>query len=472
MKKSLNNKLLAVISAVVVFSPFSGASAETLQEAVLKVLGSHDRIQAAKADFAAFETRVHEAFANNWTPQFELTTHVGAEAQSSQASGANSELYSRELDLKLTQRLWDWGQGTALVQAAEQTKKQYEAGLIDATQVLTLDAVVSYINLKRTEKMVQYAKDSIVNIKRQGKVEDARVALGKGYSSDVLQVKAQLAGAETRLADSRGALLQARNHIRTVFMRDPNEISKLKPSQPLFKILPKTLDEVVAYTHASNLSAKQLAYTANMMSKQADSTRIATFYPVINAILEHKLKEGVGGVDEFERETFAKVEVTFPFNLGLSGFDAIEAANKDAEAARLRYQDNLLQVTELARTAWDNLATVRVKAKLLAEQADLAEKFLELAREERKLDKRTLLDVLNGETALINSRSDAASAKADVQIAFYTLIQTMGALSPELLAEDAHKRDLKLPALVATQLDSTQEPLISKSEVVDLFNHQ
>ena len=42
----------------------------------------------------------------------------------------------------------------------------------------------------------------------------------------------------------------------------------------------------------------------------------------------------------------------------------------------------------------------------------IAAEFLELARKERQLGNRTLLDVLTGEAALINANSAAASASA------------------------------------------------------------
>jgi len=51
-----------------------------------------------------------------------------------------------------------------------------------------------------------------------------------------------------------------------------------------------------------------------------------------------------------------------------------------------------------------------------------------LAREERKLDKRSLLDVLSGEVALINAKSDAVSAETDIAISVVTLLDAMGVL--------------------------------------------
>ena len=53
----------------------------------------------------------------------------------------------------------------------------------------------------------------------------------------------------------------------------------------------------------------------------------------------------------------------------------------------------------------------------------------ELARKERKAGNRTLLDVLGGETALINAQADAIAAKIEVLINSYTLLSLMGGLT-------------------------------------------
>ncbi|MCS5687938.1 MAG: TolC family protein, partial [Acidimicrobiales bacterium] len=90
-------------------------------------------------------------------------------------------------------------------------------------------------------------------------------------------------------------------------------------------------------------------------------------------------------------------------------------------------------VEEAARNAWDSLQTARENAEQLHNQADIAAEFLELARKERQLGNRSLLDVLAGETALINASSDAASADTDVTIVAFTLLSVMGKLSPNVV---------------------------------------
>ena len=93
----------------------------------------------------------------------------------------------------------------------------------------------------------------------------------------------------------------------------------------------------------------------------------------------------------------------------------------------------------MLRTTWDGLDTAQKNAQFLTNQARISGEFLELARKERQAGNRTLLDVLGGETALINAQADAIAAKIEVLISSYTLLSLMGGLtldSIELVAND------------------------------------
>ena len=76
-----------------------------------------------------------------------------------------------------------------------------------------------------------------------------------------------------------------------------------------------------------------------------------------------------------------------------------------------------------------HLKTAQQNAQFLTNQARISGEFLELARTERQAGNRTLLDVLNGETAFINAQADAIAARIEVLINSYTLISLMGGLS-------------------------------------------
>jgi outer membrane protein, adhesin transport system len=81
------------------------------------------------------------------------------------------------------------------------------------------------------------------------------------------------------------------------------------------------------------------------------------------------------------------------------------------------------------RNAWEGLDTAKEKLDYLRTQSDISAEFLELARKERTLGTRSLIDVLAGETSLINASADAAAAETDVAVAVYKLLNAMGQLS-------------------------------------------
>lgn len=421
-----------------VLTPVLDARAETLREAVEGILQKHDRIMAAKADVNASDERVTERFKSSFLPTLSVTSHYGHERRMQKAPGTNTDLESREVDVKLTQLLWDFGKANATVEVARWQKEQMQAAMVTAQQALMLDATTAFYNLQRANKVLKLARQSVDNIKRQGEVEDVRVALGRGYSTDVLQVKTQLVGAKAREVQSMGTVAQAQEHVRTVFLREADDVLKLTPPNEAFlDELPKTVDEAVAQGVKSNPQLQQLRLVSRMMKSQKTSVERTNFFPTIQGVVERKFKDKVAGVDEFEDETFGKVELTYPLNLGLSGLNGISAAGQDLEAAQRRYEDTRRMIEEQARVAWHNLNTARANAELLHSQANIAAKFLQLAKEERKMDKRTLLDILNGETALINAQSDAVSADTDVIVAGFTLLQTMGTLEPAILSNDS-----------------------------------
>ena len=100
-----------------------------------------------------------------------------------------------------------------------------------------------------------------------------------------------------------------------------------------------------------------------------------------------------------------------------------EYAGKDAAvesylATSTRIKDQEDMIMQMLRTTWDGLKTAQQNAQFLTNQARISGEFLELARQERQAGNRTLLDVLGGETALINAQADAIAAKIEVLIKY------------------------------------------------------
>ncbi len=81
------------------------------------------------------------------------------------------------------------------------------------------------------------------------------------------------------------------------------------------------------------------------------------------------------------------------------------------------------------------MLTAKSNAEFLRNQANISGEFLVLARKERRLGKRSLLDVLNGETSYISALSSAVSAETDYALAAYKLLHAMGSLDLKLFED-------------------------------------
>ncbi len=157
------------------------------------------------------------------------------------------------------------------------------------------------------------------------------------------------------------------------------------------------------------------------------------YYPTLDAIAASEFKDDDAGTAGGQVDRSIKLQLKYAFDFGFTARNSLKAARSGQSAAEQRYADTRISIEEQVRNTWSNLQTAQATAEFLRNQANIAGEFLELARRERQLGRRSLIDVLSGETALINSNSDAASAETDVAIAVYQLLGAMGKLEVAIL---------------------------------------
>lgn len=426
VRKNLVTTFLA-IAVVALGAPT--ASAQDIKESISDLVKNHKRIIAAEADLAAARELIRVS-RGGWFPTLGVTAHYGYERQLKGNLTKDTHLPSREIDFTITQLLWDFDSTDATVQTSRLAYENSLSTLVATRQGLILEGMVAYLTMLSTSQILGFSRSSEANIKRQTELEDTRVQRGAGLSTDVLQAKTQLAGAQARRVRAQGALMNSRNRYRAVFGHDVEDIdSMIKPRAPV-EMIPETLEEAVEVAMESNPQLKAAQIAAHIARENVRSTRAAEF-PTFNAIAESKYKEDVAGTIGSKHEQLIKVELTYSLNLGMIAINSIRAAEQTVTASTNRYGDARNLVEEQVRNAWQNLLTSKETSEFLSNQANIAGEFLELARRERKLGQRSLIDVLAGETALINASSDAAAAETQVNIAVYTLLAVMGQLELE-----------------------------------------
>ncbi len=400
-----------------------------LEAALKSVLANHKTVLATKNDINAAKLRVKQS-RGGYFPSLDVTANWGHENIIKYGPGNNTQLNARDATAKITQTITDFGVTESAVKTSKLSLKQTEATEKQIKNDILLRAITAYLRVIQSRESVRYAIQSVSNIKKQTELEDAAVSAGGGLTSDVLQAKTQLAGAQARQIQFEGVLAASKHEFEYIFGTFPENINSLILLKSVFEKIPKSLEEAEDLTMKSNPTLLAARITEDI-GKEAINSAKSSLFPTLKGIVSHSEKQDFGGIVGFKRETSAKLDFAYPLNLSLSEYAGKNAAVESYLATSTRIRDQEDMIKQMLRTTWDGLRTAQQNAQFLTNQARISNEFLELARQERKAGNRTLLDVLGGETALINAQADAIAAKIEVLINSYTLLSLTGGLTLE-----------------------------------------
>ena len=311
---------------------------------------------------------------------------------------------------------------------------QSQTRLRRARQALILEGTGAYLNLLRTADTLRFARQSEARVKNVRQMEDAKVRRGAGLASDVLQAKAQLAGASAIRVRAQGAFPNARNRYISVFVKPPGALKAYRrPKLPLAR-LPKKIDDAIGRARKNNLDLASSQFDVDIAQQSTRSARSA-FFPKIEFKGDLNRLHDASGIPGTKIEKAIKLELSYPLFTGGRDTAAYRASLNRRRATLKRRDDLRRSVDEQVRNAWQNMITTKANAEFLRNQANISGEFFDIARREVRLGRRALIDVLNAETNFINSVSAAVSAETDYALAVYNLLFAMGALELDVFAK-------------------------------------
>ena len=398
-----------------------------LDRELARLLQEHALISQADKELLSAKQQV-EAAQSAWFPTLSVSGLYGRE-HIDRDIGTDTKMTKSELDASLRQTLWDFGKTSGAITKAEKTvtRKELERDL--QAQNLLLAGLEAYINLKKAYRVANFARQSEENIKQQTSLEDTRINNGKGYTTDVLQAKAQLAGARAKRVSAEQVLSTAKNRYVTVFNTPaPSDADMVMLAIPSV-LLPADIEGLIRDVVLNNPDVRREQAGVAVATAEKERVKANQWMPSLELVAStqnHRNQDGVAG-DRYDNE----IAVQFNWNINLAGQanHQVKSAAADEAAQQSQADYTLLTAKETAENAWSDLILAKERAGYLRDQAEIAKQFLELARKERELGRRSLIDVLSGETSLINAQSDYSAAQADVVIASYNIVRSMGKLT-------------------------------------------
>ncbi|MDI3338059.1 TolC family outer membrane protein [Defluviimonas aestuarii] len=404
-----------IVACICAFGLSGPARSETLADALVSAYKNSNLIEQNRAVLRAADEDVASAVAA-LRPVLEWVASTSL-VDTPQFQGISSSLAIQGRVL-----LTDFGRSNINIDIAEQAVLATRQALVNVEQDVLLAAVSSYFGVRSAMENVAINQNSVRVLDETLRATQDQFDVGEVTRTDVAQAEARLAAARASLAAAEGQLAAAREAYKATTGNYPGALA-IAPTPPA---LPRALDDarsIAQRSHPAIRQAQHQAAGADLGVAFAAAQRL----PVVN---------GTAGIDLNEKSANTTA-IGIEMRQTIFSGGALSAVHRKAIANRDAARSALLQtsviVTQNVGSSWADIEVARAQITATERQIAAATIAYDGVREEAKLGARTTLDVLDAEQALLDARSNRITAEANLQVAIYSLLSSMGLLTAEYL---------------------------------------
>jgi outer membrane protein len=310
------------------------------------------------------------------------------------------------------------------VSAARETLRSIE-------QTVLLNGATAYMNLLRDSALLDLQRNNVNVLSETLRQTRDRLKAGEVTRTDVAQAESSLAAARSSLHAAQASYLTSKAVYVQVIGAEPGRLAK---AAPVDRLSPPNLAQALERGAAQNPAITTAMYNVDVAVEQVKIAESA-LYPTLS--LNGSVQKSYGSPSSpATLETLSgavTAQLSVPIYQGGAEYATIRQAKEtlgqrrlDLDTARLSVQQNITQ-------SFGQLAAAKAQIDATTAQVATAEVALDGVREEARFGQRTTLDVLNAEQALVQARTSLVTAQHDRIVASYTLLATVGSLSPQAL---------------------------------------
>jgi len=412
----------------------SGASADTLQEALIQTYNTNPTITGQRAQLRSLDESVAVARALG-RPQVSATAGINQDL--TRTGGGNGRNINAGVDVSYP--LFNGGSVRNSIRAADERVLAGRANLRATEGDIFTEAVGAYMDVIRDSSIVALNRNQVRVLETNLQASRDRFEVGDLTRTDVAQSEARLALATSNLDLAEGRLTGSEENYRRVIGDLPDNLA---PPPPL-PTLPGTPEQAVEIALANN--ADLVAIAAQIRAAGLDvSVARADRLPTVNAIGSGRATNYLGTADEqfgpnardTQTQTGVGVQARIPIYQG--GLVGARVRQAQAFQSQLLEQGVALErlIVSQTRAAFANYQAAQeaIESNQTAVAANTL--ALEGVRAEQTVGTRNVLDVLNAEQELLNSQVQLVTARRDAYVAGFALLNAMGMAEVEDLNLD------------------------------------
>jgi len=417
----------------------SPALADTIEAALVRAYQINPQLNAQRASVRSTDENVPQAL-SGYRPRVAITGSAGYQYTDTNLTSGGSptaivrtEVHGanapRSIGATVTQTLFNGQQTANRTRAAESQVSGAREALRVLEQSVLLSAATIYMDYLRDAAIVEVQRSNVRVLEQTLKQTRDRFNVGEVTRTDVAQSEAQLAAGKTQLLTAEANLVTTRSNFRRIIGNEPEQLA---PGSPVDRYLPGTLPGAVelGLTENPNVTAAMFGIDVNYLQVKVNEGALLPTV-TLQASVQQSYEQQMTVFRTFGAAAIAQVSV--PVFQGGAEYALIRQSKETLAQQRL----NLEQVRDQARanvaTAWGQLVAGKAQVASAQSQVAASEIALNGVREEAKAGQRTTLDVLNAQQALVNARVALVTAQHDRVVASYSVLNTIGRLSPQVL---------------------------------------
>ncbi|MCZ8368701.1 MAG: TolC family outer membrane protein [Porphyrobacter sp.] len=412
------------------------AMADSLREALVAAYTNNPALEGARATQRATDETVAIARAQGRPTVNVTATHIEFIQQSANAFTAPERNLS--ISPQLLVPVYSGGAIQNNIRAARERVEAGQADLRNSESTIFSQVVAAYMDVLRTEALVGLATNNVAVLRTNLEATSDRFQIGDLTITDVAQSRSRLAIAEGDLQAAEANLISARELYIQLVGRAPGELE----APPPLPGLPDTVGEALVSALENNpnlIAAKQRAEAAGFDTKAAGAGRL----PTVNLFVNGEYSDFFGTLGgpvaaqfaQSEKTANAGVRLTIPLlQGGLPAARQRQAGARESAALEevIAFERDVIAETRGTYANWQAANAVIKSAQAAVEAAELS---LEGVRAENSIGNRTIIEVLNAEQELVETRAQLVTARRNAYVAGFSLLALMG---------KAEARDLNL----------------------------
>lgn len=424
------NKAISIFCLGILSPGFSNA--QSLEQAVAYSLNTHPDIRAAYTSFKVNEKQIDQS-KSGYLPTVDLSGGVGFEYTDSPSTRSSSDdntesLVRRELGISLRQNLFSGFHTSSEVDRTTYATLAEKWRLYGKAEDLALEASKVYVGLIEAKKLVGLSEKNLASHQKIYDQIKQRTDAGFGSSADLSQINGRLANAQSNLIAAKNNYLDSKVKFYRVIAQEPDNL--IIPS-PDTSMLPKNEEEGLKVALESHPVIQAAAEDINSAQAQYKSSK-STFYPSVSLELDASMDDNLDGSEGEYNEAVAMLRFTYNIYAGGKNIGyAKETAYKINQAKDLNLSA-FRQVREGFILSWNAFELLNLQKKYIKLHVVSSKETQLNYQQQFKIGQRSLLDLLDTENELYQSRRDFLTAEFDEITAQYRILHSMGLLIDSL----------------------------------------